>query len=306
VRWLQFAAFTPIFRPHGTALYEKDPNAFSFPSEAALIDKPYKALAKKAIELRYLLLPYNYSLAYQQTKYGKPLMAPLYYYYPTDTSAVNIQVEYMWGENILVAPILDKGEKQRRIYLPEGKWIYNDTIIKGNKWITMPVVLDYIPIFTREGSFVPVMIKDEEDSITHDGKISKKYKKSFGLVYFPSYNKTSFEWYNDDGNSKNSIAAKKYTLVQCKGEETEARVTLSIAPSNKLFVENNLMVSVVGLSERPKAVFVNNKKIDFWDLDIWHVVDEGSNKAVWKKNEKSISIYTRYGNAKNLVIDIIK
>jgi oligosaccharide 4-alpha-D-glucosyltransferase len=88
VRWLQFAAFTPIFRPHGTALYEVEPTAFSFPSEAALIDTPYRDAAKEIILVRYAMLPYNYSLAYRQTKYGEPLMAPMYYYYPNDTTAI--------------------------------------------------------------------------------------------------------------------------------------------------------------------------------------------------------------------------
>ncbi|PMZ18042.1 TIM-barrel domain-containing protein, partial [Pseudomonas sp. FW306-02-F08-AA] len=66
IRWLQFATFTPIFRPHGTALFDIDKNAYSFPSEPALIDTPYRAIAKSIVDLRYALLPYNYTLAYRQ------------------------------------------------------------------------------------------------------------------------------------------------------------------------------------------------------------------------------------------------
>ena len=109
VRWLQYAAFTPIFRPHGTALFEVDKNAFSFPSEPALIDTPYRGYAKQVVHLRYSMLPYNYTLAYKQASKGEPLVAPLYYYYPKDTAAINVQDEFMWGENILVAPVLEKG-----------------------------------------------------------------------------------------------------------------------------------------------------------------------------------------------------
>jgi oligosaccharide 4-alpha-D-glucosyltransferase len=57
VRWLQFAQYTPVFRPHGTALYETDPNAYSFPSEIALMDEPYRALATKVANNRYSMLP---------------------------------------------------------------------------------------------------------------------------------------------------------------------------------------------------------------------------------------------------------
>ena len=98
-------------------MYEKDPGAFSFPSEAALIDEPYRNYAKEAMALRYAMLPYNYSFAYQQTKYGKPLMAPLYYYFPSDTTALKIQDEYMWGENILVVPVLEKGSRVKNIII---------------------------------------------------------------------------------------------------------------------------------------------------------------------------------------------
>ena len=137
VRWLQFAAFTPIFKPHGTALDDLDKNAFSFPSEAALIAEPYRSYAKAAINLRYQFLPYNYTLAYKQTKNGEPLIAPLYYYYPKDTTAINVGDEFMWGENILVAPVLHKDEKERKVYLPEGKWyFFNDTnIVEGNRFV---------------------------------------------------------------------------------------------------------------------------------------------------------------------------
>jgi len=130
VRWLQMTAFTPIFRPHGTALYELEPGNFSFPSEAALIDEPYRPYARDIIKMRYSFLPYNYTLAYEQTKYGKPLMAPLYYHFPHDNEAVNIQDEFMWGEDILVAPITTKNATERKVYLPEGKWY--DAINK--KW----------------------------------------------------------------------------------------------------------------------------------------------------------------------------
>ncbi|RYF85231.1 MAG: hypothetical protein EON98_07135 [Chitinophagaceae bacterium] len=101
VRWLQFAAFTPIFRPHGTALYEVEPAAYSWPSEPAMMQEPWKSYAKMAVLTRSSFLPYNYSLAYAQTKYGKPLMAPLYFHFPNDTTATAIQDEYMWGEKYL-------------------------------------------------------------------------------------------------------------------------------------------------------------------------------------------------------------
>lgn len=209
VRWLQFAAFTPIFRPHGTALYEKDKGAFSFPSEAALIDDPYRSYAKEAIKKRYAFFPYNYSLAYQQAKWGKPLMAPLYYYYPHDNIAVKVEDEYFWGENILVVPVLEKGVTTRKYYLPEGIWYHytSDTLLSGNKWHTDVVSLSKHPIFFKEGSFITQMPVD------HLSNLNNYKGDKLSVVYVPSSKKSTTVLFNDDGKSKSSLAQKKYEII---------------------------------------------------------------------------------------------
>lgn len=227
VRWLQFAAFTPIFRPHGTALYEKDTAAFSFPSEAALIDTPYRDYAKDAIALRYAFLPYNYSLAYQQTKYGKPLMAPLYYYFSKDTTVYGIQDEYMWGENILVAPVLEKGMKERKIYLPEGKW-YNGNhggFLKEG-WHTDSVTLSEIPVFYKEGSFLSL-------NPFYKRNFSSYKADSLFFVYIASDKPSSFELYNDDGRTKNSIQKNLFEIIKCSSKGISNNQLEVLITSNK-------------------------------------------------------------------------
>lgn len=307
VRWVQFAAFTPIFRPHGTALYEKDPAAFRFPSEPALIDTPYRDYAKIAVNMRYALLPYNYSLAYQQTKYGKPLMSPLYYYFSNDTTAVKIQDEYMWGENILVAPVLEKGVKKRRVYFPEGKWLYGNKVIDGKKWIDMPVSLVGIPIFIKEGSFTPFYITDTEGVSESNGNTYSVNSKSSTLTYFPSYQKTFFEWFEDDGASKNSLTTKNYSLIRCEGQEKKDRISFSLTVSNMHFVKDKLDIVVTGFSKRPQYVLLNNKKVFLEDLNPLNPLPkEGSNKVIWQSFAKSITIYARYPDSRKIQIEIIK
>ncbi|TAE66537.1 MAG: hypothetical protein EAY68_06070, partial [Bacteroidetes bacterium] len=122
IRWLQMAAYTPIFRPHGTALFEKDPNAFSYPSEPHLIGEPYTAIAKNIVLNRYRMLPYNYTLGYLQTTQGEPLMSPLYHHHFFDRQAAQVQDAYLWGKDILVAPVTTANTYQRSVYLPQGKW----------------------------------------------------------------------------------------------------------------------------------------------------------------------------------------
>lgn len=260
VRWLQFAVFTPIFRPHGTALYEKDPAAFSFPSEAALIDEPYRGIAKEAINTRYRFLPYNYSLAYQQAKHGKPLMAPLYYYFGNDTSAVGIQDEYMWGENILVAPVIEKGAKTRTYYLPAGTWYEAGKQVEpvaGNTWRTDTVDLSQTPVFFKEGAFVVM-----------DGRVDINNKNyhgdSLAVTYISSSEPSSFEFYNDDGNTKNAIEKKQYELIRFSSPGIAGKeLTVTISSNKGYYVGKKknkyIMFSIAQQKGRPSTVLVNGK-----------------------------------------------
>jgi oligosaccharide 4-alpha-D-glucosyltransferase len=260
IRWLQMAAFTPIFRPHGTALYEVDKNAFSFPSEAALIAEPYRAIAKRIIEMRYQFLPYNYTLAYEQAKYGKPLMAPLYYHFPKDTTAVKVEDEFMWGEHILVAPVLEKGVTKRKVYLPEGKW-YSNTgqMSSGNKWIDIETSLTEIPYFIKSGGIVavsmPVFFSPEPIASP------SKDQGSYAIAYIPSSNESIFNLFLDDGETKNTLSAKQYELLSFTGKQlndsTISFITKEMkpVPSKK---DWSYLLSVP-LNKKPNTVIVDGK-----------------------------------------------
>ena len=209
IRWLQMAAFTPIFRPHGTALFEIEKAAFSFPSEPALIDEPYKTIAKKIVNQRYQFLAYNYTLAYQQAKNKQPLMRPLYYENPTDSTAIATGDEYYWGENIIVAPVLEKATNFRNVYLPEGVWYNYNTNEKdmGGIQFKEPVTLDAIPIYIKAGTILP-LYKEKIFSSTTALKNDK-----LTIAYYPSSQKSSYTLYLDDGTSKNAIATNQYELI---------------------------------------------------------------------------------------------
>lgn len=265
VRWLQFAAFTPIFRPHGTALYDVDKNAFSFPSEAALIDTPYRNYAKDAIAMRYSFLPYNYSLAYQQAKYGKPLMAPLYYYFPTDTTAINIQDQYMWGENILVAPVLQKEITKRSYYLPEGNWLYSSmekkfVSVTGGKWLTDSVSLEKIPFFIREGAFIAL-----KDNSNNSNTLNLK-SDSLAIIHALSSNGSSYQLYIDDGSGKENIRNKNFELVNFKSSgKVNDQLLISISREGKLRSVKFLTFIIPNNNKTPGKVMINNKNLNILD-----------------------------------------
>ncbi len=259
VRWLQFAVFTPIFRPHGTALYEKDCEAFSFPSEPALIDSVYRQYAKQAVWLRYLMLPYNYTLSYKQASKGEPLVAPLYYHYPTDTAAVNVNDEFMWGENILVAPVLAKKSRERKVYLPQGKWydFFDTTNVIGGGVASRKISISHIPVFVKEGSFIPIA----SNSLLIANNTKDYMDDDIKVIYYPSEKESNGILYYDDGETKNSPSE----IINFNGITTGNNISIEITTGNKGYYLNNkkrqLLVGIPARLGFPEAGKRNGKTI---------------------------------------------
>src|SRR5690606_17287548 len=109
-------------------------------------------------ELRYRLLPYNYALAWQARDSGMPLMRALWLHYPEDDTAAAVGTEYLWGRDLLIAPVIAKGSKAREVYLPEGTWYDWWTHEKhtGGTWATRVVDLGTMPIYARAGAIIPL------------------------------------------------------------------------------------------------------------------------------------------------------
>jgi oligosaccharide 4-alpha-D-glucosyltransferase len=258
IRWLQFATFTPIFRPHGTALFDIDKNAYSFPSEPALIDTPYRAIAKSIVDLRYALLPYNYTLAYRQAAFGEPLMRPLYYQYPKDSIAINIANEYLWGNEMLMAPVLQKGTTEQKVYLPEGNWyrFTRDSLYTGNSWVSLPVTLKTIPCWVKAGAIIPMYAWN--DSL-HSGVNNLSWN------YFPSSQTSAYTLFNDDGKNKNSLKENQFQLytlhVTPEKNNYHFRFTFSGAKTVAGKKGFNWKLVLKAVHKTPSEVLINGKRM---------------------------------------------
>lgn len=262
-RWLQFAAFTPVFRPHGTALEDYDKSIKSIPSEPCFLDEPHKSIVRNYINLRYQLLPYNYSLSYDQAVLGKPLMRPLYYYNFADSAALRADDEYLWGDNLLVAPVTTQGATARMLYLPVGKWysLANNSVVDGGKMISQPADLKQIPVFAREGAFIPLWIT--KDTIKSTEAFDSK---NVTVRYYPSANATTYVWYDDDGISTRTLEKADYELVTFRGVTAGNKVTIDITTNNpnqygKKFKRKFNLEIPVGLAAG-QQVLVNGKPLD--------------------------------------------
>ena len=148
-RWIQAAMFSPLFRNHA-AKGTKDQEPWRFSKEVVDINRKY-------IELRYKFLPYIYDLFYKGEKTGLPVMRPLVLHYPNDPEVRNMNNEFLAGENILVAPVLEQGVTKRLVYLPEGTWYdyWTGEKFEGKQYILKDAPIDVCPIYIKGGSIIP-------------------------------------------------------------------------------------------------------------------------------------------------------
>jgi alpha-glucosidase len=147
-RWMQLGVFTPFMRAH-SEINRPDKEPWSF-------GERYEAINRRAIELRYELLPTIYNVMKQSSDTGLPAMRPLFLEFPGDEKVAGRDDEFLFGENLLVAPVLHEGETNREVYLPKGDWYdyWTGKRHAGGASIRVPVTQESLPIFVREGAFV--------------------------------------------------------------------------------------------------------------------------------------------------------
>jgi alpha-glucosidase len=149
-RWVEAASFSPLFRNHSAKGSKRQ--------EPWLYGEQVVDIHRKYIKLRYQFLPYLYDLFYQGEKTGLPVMRPLVLHYENDPNTHNLNGEFLVGESLLVAPVLEQGATHKMVYLPEGNWYDYWTGEKqsGGQYILRDAPLDVCPIYVKEGSLIPM------------------------------------------------------------------------------------------------------------------------------------------------------
>ena len=215
VRWFQFGAFNPVFRCHGRNWRMHLP--FAYGTEA-------EAVCRRYLELRYRLMPYTYTLAWQAHSKGLPLMRPLALNYPEDPEALDRSSEYLWGDDILVAPVTRDGARHWSVYLPEGAWydFWTGEAFLGGRSVMVEAPLDRLPLFIRGGAIIPM-----GPAVQH---LTGYSPDEITLLIYPE-GSSSFTLYEDDGET-NRYREGEYALTEitCRASDTETLV--GIAPVN--------------------------------------------------------------------------
>ena len=169
VRWFQWGAFCPVFRMHGerSPWYEREQEFIDGvrqltsgqDNEVWSFGEDNYEILKKYLFIREKLRPYIRKAMDICSETGLPVMRPLFFDFSGDKTAWNTEDEYMFGSDILVAPVMEQGARERTVYLPEGtRWTdaYTNTVYDGGQTVTVPAPIDIIPVFIREGADISI------------------------------------------------------------------------------------------------------------------------------------------------------
>jgi len=201
VRWLQYGVFQPVFRPHAQEHIAPEP---------VLHDQATQDLLRPYVKLRYRLAAYNYSLAYQNSSRGMPLMRPLFFADETKPELMLNKDSYLWGDAFLVTPVTAAGVRQVQVQLPAGVWFdyWNDTRYQGNQTISQPTQLSQLPLLVKAGAFVPL--------VPAVSSLKDYSSQQLELHYYhdSSVSQSQGEMYEDDGQSPDSLSKGDFELLK--------------------------------------------------------------------------------------------
>jgi alpha-glucosidase/alpha-D-xyloside xylohydrolase len=234
-RWFAFSAFCPLFRSHGRTWKLRLPWQWNTgelgPSETSgagsadpdpseLHNAAVEPICRKYLELRYRMLPYIYSMVRESCETGLPLMRALWLHHPDDPAAVACGDQYLWGRDILVAPVVERGATERKLYLPRGVWhdFWNDSTQEGGREITRDADLATIPLFVRAGAILPFGPLRQYTGERVEGAIQ--------LAVYPGAD-GRFVLYDDDGISYN-FRRGYFTRILCEWRDRARELTLTV------------------------------------------------------------------------------
>lgn len=252
IRWLQYGVFQPVFRPHA----HEDVAA-----EPVYKDIVTKAKAKKQVELRYQLLPYNYTLAFENNQKGTPLMRPLFFEEPNNSKLSTVCETYLWGNDFLVTPITKAGQTSTSVYFPKNNnWFdfYSDEEQLAGTTSTVAVVEDHIPVYVRGGAFIP-MIKTIQNT-------SKYTLDNFDLHYYfdAKTTQSSGKLYNDDGTTANAFEKRAFEVLNFNGNANSKTLAIKLnSEIGKNFQSSDKNVALIIHNIKAKSVIVNGKTTPF-------------------------------------------
>ncbi|XP_017756803.1 PREDICTED: lysosomal alpha-glucosidase-like [Eufriesea mexicana] len=249
-RWMQLGAFYPFSRNHNTDdAIEQDP--------VAMGDLVIKS-SKRALTIRYWLLPYLYTLFFRAHKFGETVARPLFFEFFNDSATYDIDTQYLWGSSLMIIPVLEENKTEVTAYLPRGLW-YNfytkEPIFALGKYYTLNAPLDTIPLMIRGGSILPAQ-KPANTTTT-------SRKNHFHLlITLDHVAKSKGELYWDDGDSLDSLEKRQFAWIFFN---IENNILTSSKVMDSFFDEKIILdkIQIWGITFNISRVFLDDREIRF-------------------------------------------
>jgi oligosaccharide 4-alpha-D-glucosyltransferase len=215
IRWLQYGVFQPVFRPHAQDHIAAEP---------VLHDQRTRDLLRPFVKLRYRMLPYIYTLAFENSISGMPLMRPVFFEDETNPKLMDQKRAYLWGDAFFVAPITHKGARSMAVDLPAGVWFdyWTDRRLEGARRHHIPVTLKTIPVLVRGGSFVPMV---------PDFRNTDEYSSAKLVLHYyadESVSTATGHMYEDDGKSPDSLESGNYELLEFVSKQSGGGLAIDL------------------------------------------------------------------------------
>ncbi len=266
VRWFQFGAFCPLFRSHGRTWKLRLPwgwntgelgvsevaayrDGAADPDPEELHNAAVEPICRPYLELRYRLMPYLYTAVREAHDSGLPVMRGLWLHYPDDPAAVARGDEYLWGRDMLVAPVVEKGASERKLYLPRGAWydFWAREKLEGGREISRPVDLATTPLYVRAGAVIPMGPVRQYTEEKVDGPLT--------LWVYPGSD-GAFTLYEDDGKTFNYRRGDVMRL-QSTWSDRDRTLKIQLAKGSRMLppMTRNIEVQVANEAVSKAVVF---------------------------------------------------
>ncbi|MEX2142395.1 MAG: TIM-barrel domain-containing protein [Pirellulales bacterium] len=244
-RWFQFSAFCPSFRSHGRIWRLRAPWGWGLsdmgfvegqqdpPRQSEMNNPAIEPICRAYAELRYRLMPYTYTLAAEARETGMPLLRAMWLHYPQDEKARGLGTQYLWGRDLLIAPVFTRGATTRDVYLPDGVWYdwWSGEKQIGRKTVSRAVDLATMPIYVRAGAIIPFDPIRQHLSRVGSAHHAARQRNDAQPLPEPTtirvYSGADgfFRWYEDDGVSQEYLRGE-FAWTNLKWDDVGRRLTI--------------------------------------------------------------------------------
>lgn len=255
-RWFQFGVFSPILKTHATSNSEIKRKFWEYPFETFLS-------LRGLVHLRYALLPYIYTAARTAYDTGVSISRPMYYDNPQDDQAYRRPTQYMFGEQMLVSPVVEAMPKEalhtwRETWLPKGRWYEwtSGSTIEGDRVVSRPITVEEVPVYLKDGAIVPMHPKMRNTS--------ERPVDPLILAIFPGQHGKATV-YEDEGDTS-GYRQDQYAITRASFTRQQDVVRITIDPAEGTYpgmpVRRSYQVRLVHMLP-PTSVTINGKPVDF-------------------------------------------